>query len=181
MPGAFGNGELKQSSRSRATVSAPDQRESGGVTAVSRSATSLHVPATRDESGVRFRTRAHLGQSKIEQLVLRVYSPVARCKQTLFKSTELNRARLTGGRKGNRRGVGGCSLEAREGRGGASGAWVAGGEAGKKKKLRSSLLLLAGVAYLWRRILREPATECIRRPQRATERVGVSVSGAQGG
>lgn len=48
---------------------------------------------------MRFRTGAHLGQSKIEQLVLRVYSPVARCKQILFKSTELNRARLTRGRR----------------------------------------------------------------------------------
>lgn len=124
----------------------------------------LRVRATRDESGVRFRTGAHLGQSKIEQLVLRVYSPVARCKQILFKSTELNRARLTRGRRETKGdGEGGAE---RRGAGPPEPGW----QEGKKKKAEViPALSLACVTYLRRCVLWEPATECIRRPQRARE------------
>lgn len=125
------------------------------------------VRATWDESGVRFRTGAHLGQSKIEQLVLRVYRPVARCKQILFKSTELNRARLTRGRRETKG----------DGAGPTEPGWQ---EAGRGKKKKAEVIPALFVTYLRRCVLWELVTECIRRLQRASQRVGVSVHGPGG-
>lgn len=45
----------------------------------------------------KFGIKSTAGRSKIEQLVLRVYSLMVRCKQILFKSTQQNQGRLTQG------------------------------------------------------------------------------------
>lgn len=47
--------------------------------------------------GGKVRNQSTAGRSKIEQLVLRVYSLMVRCKQILFKSTQRNQGRLTRG------------------------------------------------------------------------------------
>lgn len=119
------------------------------------------------------------GQSKIEQLVFHVSSLVVRCKQILFKSTKLNRERLTRG--GEIRGRGGASEP------GERVQVAAQLETQAVEKLRSSSLLLC-ITYLQYCVLWEQTTLCIRRPQRERETkrerekesAGVSVKGAQG-
>lgn len=50
-------------------------------------------------------------------------APMVRCKQILFKSTELNQARLTQGRRGNQRGREGMEPGGKGGAGPAVPGW----------------------------------------------------------
>lgn len=93
----------------------------------------IRLGVTGKGLGGEVRNQSTAGRSKIEQLVLRVYSLTVRCKQILFKSTQRNQGHVTRGGEIRGRGAAGEPGE---------GAQAAGG-LGKQaaEKLRSVCLL----------------------------------------